>query len=82
MFDLLPTLAVRRPVLTTMMVFAALVMGIFSLSRLNTDLFPEVEFPIVTASIVYPGAGPQEIDALVGTVVRVADGTGEDDDRQ
>ncbi len=65
MFDLLPSLAVRRPVLTTMMVFALVVMGVFSLSRLNTDLFPEVEFPVVTVSMVYPGAGPQEIETQV-----------------
>lgn len=65
MFGLLPALAVRRPVLTTMMVFASMVMGTYSLLRLNTDLFPEVEFPVITASIVYPGAGPQEIETQV-----------------
>lgn len=65
MFGVLPALAVRRPVLTTMMVFAALVMGLFSLSRLNTDLYPDVEFPVITVSIVYPGAGPEEIENQV-----------------
>src|SRR5690606_29227150 len=44
---------------------ACMVMGTYSLLRLNVDLFPEVEFPVITASVVYPGAGPQEIETQV-----------------
>jgi hydrophobic/amphiphilic exporter-1 (mainly G- bacteria), HAE1 family len=65
MFDFLPRLAVERPVLTTMLVVVSLVLGIFSFSRLQTDLFPEVEFPVVSVSTVYPGAGPEEIETQV-----------------
>jgi hydrophobic/amphiphilic exporter-1 (mainly G- bacteria), HAE1 family len=65
MFGFLPWLAVRRPVFTTMMVALCLVMGIYSFSRLQTDLFPDVEFPIVTVTTVYPGAGPEEIETQV-----------------
>jgi hydrophobic/amphiphilic exporter-1 (mainly G- bacteria), HAE1 family len=65
MFDFLPTLAVRRPVLTTMLIVVCLVMGIFGYSRLRTDLFPEVEFPVVSIVTVYPGAGPEEIETQV-----------------
>jgi hydrophobic/amphiphilic exporter-1 (mainly G- bacteria), HAE1 family len=65
MFDFLPRLAVQRPVLTTMLVVMSLVLGLFGFSRLQTDLFPEVEFPVVTVSTVYPGAGPEEIETQV-----------------
>jgi hydrophobic/amphiphilic exporter-1 (mainly G- bacteria), HAE1 family len=65
MFDFLPRLAVERPVLTTMLVVVSLVMGLFGFSRLQTDLFPEVEFPVVSVSTVYPGAGPEEIETQV-----------------
>lgn len=65
MFDFLPTLAVRRPVLTTMLVVVCVVMGIFGFTRLNTDLLPEVEFPVVSVITVYPGAGPEEIELQV-----------------
>jgi hydrophobic/amphiphilic exporter-1 (mainly G- bacteria), HAE1 family len=65
MFDLLPGLAVRRPVLTTMLVAICVVMGIFGYSRLRTDLFPEVEFPVVSIVTIYPGAGPEEIETQV-----------------
>ncbi len=65
MFDFLPALAVRRPVLTTMLVVVFLVMGLFGFSRLNTELFPDIEFPIVSVVTIYPGAGPEEIELQV-----------------
>jgi hydrophobic/amphiphilic exporter-1 (mainly G- bacteria), HAE1 family len=65
MFDFLPRLAVERPVLTTMLVVMSLVLGIFGFLRLQTDLFPEVEFPVVSIATVYPGAGPEEIEVQV-----------------
>jgi hydrophobic/amphiphilic exporter-1 (mainly G- bacteria), HAE1 family len=65
MFDFLPRLAVERPVLTTMMVVTLLVLGLFSYTRLRVDLFPDVEFPIVTVATTYPGAGPEEIETQV-----------------
>jgi hydrophobic/amphiphilic exporter-1 (mainly G- bacteria), HAE1 family len=65
MFDFLPTLAVRRPVLATMLITVFLVLGLFAFMRLNTDLFPEVEFPVVSVITVYPGAGPEEIESQV-----------------
>jgi hydrophobic/amphiphilic exporter-1 (mainly G- bacteria), HAE1 family len=65
MFEFFPRLAVERPVLTTMLVMMALVLGLFGFSRLQTDLFPEVEFPVVSVATVYPGAGPQEIETQV-----------------
>jgi hydrophobic/amphiphilic exporter-1 (mainly G- bacteria), HAE1 family len=65
MFGFLPSLAVRRPVFTTMMVALCVVMGLFSFFRLQTDLFPDVEFPVVSVTTVYPGAGPEEIETQV-----------------
>jgi hydrophobic/amphiphilic exporter-1 (mainly G- bacteria), HAE1 family len=65
MFDFLPRLAVERPVLTTMLVAMALVLGVFGWSRMQTDLFPEVEFPFVSVVTAYPGAGPEEIETQV-----------------
>jgi hydrophobic/amphiphilic exporter-1 (mainly G- bacteria), HAE1 family len=64
-FEKLPRLSVQRPVLATMLVAVFVVLGVFSLGRLNTALFPEVEFPVVTVSTVYPGASPEEIETQV-----------------
>ena len=61
MFRFLPRLAVQRPVLATMIIVIFVVLGAFSFFQLRTDLYPDVEFPVVTVTTVYPGAGPDEV---------------------
>ena len=58
-------IAIRRPVFTVMMTGLVLVLGFIGLTSLGTDLFPDVSFPVVTINIVYPGAGPSEVENLV-----------------
>lgn len=58
-------IAVKRPVFTVMVAFGFIVLGIMGLSRLGTDLFPDVSFPVVTVTVVYPGAAPAEVESLV-----------------
>ena len=57
--------SIKRPVFATMIIVSFMVLGIVSLGRLGIDLFPEVNFPFVNISIVYPGAGPEEVETLV-----------------
>ncbi|HEY0712588.1 MAG TPA: efflux RND transporter permease subunit, partial [Polyangia bacterium] len=61
----LSSIAIKRPVFTTMTMAAVLVLGIMGFNRLGTDLFPDVAFPAVTVSVVYPGAGPTEVENLL-----------------
>ncbi|MDR7554420.1 MAG: efflux RND transporter permease subunit [Armatimonadota bacterium] len=61
----LSALAVRRPVFTLMLTSALMVLGLVSYTRLPVELFPNVQFPYVTVTVVYPGAGPEEIEQLV-----------------
>ena len=56
---------VRRPVLTTMLLMAFIVLGIFSYNRMIIELFPNIEFPFVIVTTVYPGASPQEVESQV-----------------
>jgi HAE1 family hydrophobic/amphiphilic exporter-1 len=42
-----------------------LVLGWVSFRGMPIDLFPNVQFPIVAVSVVYPGAGPSEIETLI-----------------
>ena len=58
-------IAINRPVFTVMVTVALLVLGAVGLSRLGTELFPDVSFPIVSVNIVYPGASPAEVENLV-----------------
>ncbi|MBM3809541.1 MAG: hypothetical protein FJW22_15290 [Acidimicrobiia bacterium] len=57
--------SIKRPVFATMVIVSLMVLGIVSLGRLGIDLFPEANFPFVNVSIVYPGAGPEEVETLV-----------------
>lgn len=58
-------ISIDRPVLTTMCAIATLVMGGLAVTKLGVDLFPEVNFPVVAISTVYPGAGPSEVEQQV-----------------
>ena len=62
---ILARVSIRRPVLMTMVILGFVVLGFFSYRRLVVDLFPEIEFPIVTVTTIYPGASPSEIETQV-----------------
>src|SRR5688572_2378313 len=61
----LSSIAIRRPVFTVMVTVALMVLGLMGLSRLGTDLFPDVAFPVVVVNVPYPGASPREVEQLV-----------------
>ncbi len=58
----LSDVAIRRPVFTAMMSVSLVVLGIIGLSRLGTDLYPDVAMPFVTITTYYPGANPQDVE--------------------
>ncbi|MBK8576044.1 MAG: efflux RND transporter permease subunit [Elusimicrobia bacterium] len=58
----LADISIRRPVFATMMIAALVVLGLFSFGRLGVDLFPNIDFPIVTVSTTLKGASPEEIE--------------------
>ena len=61
----LSNLAVKRPVMITMIVLVIVLLGAISLNRLPIDLFPEIELPIAVVFTSYTEAGPQEVENLV-----------------
>lgn len=61
----LPNLSIRRPVFVVMQVLAVLVLGVVSYTRIGIDLVPNVEFPYISITTIYPGAGAQEIENQV-----------------
>jgi HAE1 family hydrophobic/amphiphilic exporter-1 len=56
---------VRRPVLTTMILVLLIVMGFYSYQRLIIEMMPQVEFPFIVITTVYPGASPAEVESQV-----------------
>ena len=53
--------AVGRPSVTVLAIFILLFAGVFAYRSLKVELFPEIEFPLVTVSIRYPSAGPEAV---------------------
>lgn len=56
---------VRRPITTLMFVLFWVVLGFVSFPKMNIERTPAVDFPMVTATFVYPGASPAEIESQV-----------------
>src|SRR4026209_2071178 len=54
--------AIRRPVITVVVMFALVVFGLFALLTLKTDEYPDVAPPYVTVGLPYPGASPETVE--------------------
>lgn len=61
----LTDLAIRRPVLITVVFLIITLLGGVSFLRLPVDLMPDVSFPTLTVQTTYGGVGPEEMEELV-----------------
>src|SRR3954471_24718597 len=68
----LAEICVRRPVFATMLILSLTVVGVFSFRSLGVDLFPKIDLPTITVTVVNPGASPQEIETEVTDKVEEA----------
>ena len=57
--------SLSNPVFATMMMLALVVLGLFSMQRLQVDQFPNIDFPVVVVSTEYPGASPEIVESEV-----------------
>ena len=48
-----------------MLILSLTVVGAFSYSSLGVDLFPKIDLPTITVTVVNPGASPQEIETEI-----------------
>lgn len=68
----LSDVSIKRPVFATMMIAALVVFGIVSFPRMGVDLFPKVDFPIVTITAKLPGASPEIMELEVTDLIEEA----------
>ncbi|MDQ3804794.1 MAG: efflux RND transporter permease subunit [Acidobacteriota bacterium] len=68
----LAEICVRRPVFATMLILSLTVVGAFSFLSLGVDLFPKIDFPTITVSVINPGASPREIETEITDKVEAA----------
>ena len=53
--------AISKRTVTVLAVFIVLIAGVTAYNSLRVELFPEVEFPLVTVTTSYPGADPDAV---------------------
>lgn len=56
---------VRRPITTLMFVLVWVLLGLVAYPKMNIERIPSLDFPMVTATFVYPGASSDEIESQV-----------------
>jgi HAE1 family hydrophobic/amphiphilic exporter-1 len=61
--------SLQNPVFATMVMLALVVLGMFSLQRLQVDQFPNIDFPVVVVITDYPGASPEIVESEVSKKV-------------
>ncbi|MBI3778275.1 MAG: efflux RND transporter permease subunit, partial [Gammaproteobacteria bacterium] len=69
---MLPEIAIRRPVFAWMLMAALILFGGISAARMGISQLPDVDFPVVTVSVDYPGAAPEVIETNVVDVIEDA----------
>ncbi len=57
--------SLKKPVALTVLVLAALALGIFSLNQLEVDYLPDITYPMVKIHIWWRGATPAEIEVNI-----------------
>ena len=61
----LTRLAISRPLTMLMIILALVVLGYRSLTIMQVDRYPKVDFPFVSVVVVFPGAAPEDVEDLV-----------------
>jgi HAE1 family hydrophobic/amphiphilic exporter-1 len=61
----LARLSVTRPVFASVLILSLVVVGAFSYFRLGVDLFPKVDFPVVSVTTRQVGAAPEEVETEI-----------------
>ncbi|HUQ21224.1 MAG TPA: efflux RND transporter permease subunit [Gemmatimonadaceae bacterium] len=57
--------AIKRPMITVVVMVALVIFGLFSLGMLQTDEFPDIQQPVVLVGIPYPGGSPEGVEREV-----------------
>ena len=68
----LPEIAIRRPVFAWMLMAGLILFGLISASRMGVSQLPDVDFPVVTVRVAWPGAAPEVIETNVVDVIEDA----------
>ncbi|MFH0975780.1 MAG: efflux RND transporter permease subunit [Spirochaetota bacterium] len=58
-------LSIKRPIFICCIVALIVIMGFIGLKRIGVDIYPPVDFPVITVTTYYTGASPEDIEKLI-----------------
>ncbi|CAD5110299.1 efflux RND transporter permease subunit [Zestomonas carbonaria] len=61
----LSDICIRRPVFATVLSLVVVLLGLMAYQRLTVREYPNIDVPIVTVNVVYPGASPEIMESQV-----------------
>jgi len=57
--------AIKRPIVTVVVMVALVIFGIFGFVKTDVDEFPDIQAPFVFVAVPYPGASPDQVEREV-----------------
>ena len=57
--------SVKKPLTVFVAVILVLILGFVSFTSMTPDLLPNMDFPMTILMTTYPGASPEEVEAIV-----------------
>ena len=61
----MPKFSVKKPLTVFVAVLAIVVLGVVAYLKMTPDLMPNMDYPYVVVVTTYPGAAPEEVEAVV-----------------
>lgn len=58
-------LSIKRPIFISMILFSLLLFGLIGLKDMGVDLYPKMEFPVISVVAVLPGADVESVEKSV-----------------
>ncbi len=65
----LTDICLRRPVFAWMLMLGTILFGAISVTRIGVSQFPDVNNPVVTVNVNWPGASPEDVETGVTNII-------------
>ena len=57
--------SIKRPIVTVVLIIAMMALGLLALKKLRVNQVPDVQQPVLSVYIPYPGASPEAVEREV-----------------
>lgn len=68
----LSDISIKNPVFAWMLMAGLIIFGAIGFSRMGISQLPDVDFPVLTVSVTWPGASPETMETAVADVIEDA----------